>query len=326
MPRLKAPITLLVCGCVTLGAKEEGMTSSALGHRHTITAVAVTPGLLATGDMKGEVLLWNTSPLAPRAQLEPPGERSRIQDLSFSLKGDLAIATDWTGEVELWSGERHLRTLRAYTGRATALAWTPEGLLVTGGGDLDPNAAEAEDAPNDEGPPLRGWVKVWANETPRLTLAHSSSSIGALAVSADGRWLAAGADEEVRVWTLPAGDLHARFSELGEITALDFGPVGLIAVGSKGLRVLSPGVAQPGPVQAVRAPAAAGLSADRVYAGGYERIMVYRLPDLSPLADLPGRLYDAAPSEAGIWLAFADRLLLLDTDGAPVLERSVRVP
>ncbi len=301
------------------------------GHDANVTAVAASAAhnLAATGDISGGVLLWSIEPPEPRAVLSPPGgvTRSKIQGLAFSPAGTLAVSTDWTGTVELWEQERLAAAIPAYTGRATAVTWTHSGLLVTSGGDHDPDAAVEDDPFDDASPPMIGWVKLWKGAQLVQKLAVPQGTARALVVSEGDQFLAAGVDQAVVVWDLSDGEEVSRFSGVGEVTGLGFLAAGLVVTGSKGTMLATGSPPRPGQLHAdVRAPAAATISEGTIVAGTYESVRILRLPEMEPLAELPGRAYGAASAGDEAWVVTSDTLLRVARDGGLVGQRSLKAP
>ncbi|MEZ4435807.1 MAG: hypothetical protein R3F65_25705 [bacterium] len=301
---------------------EESAMKTPARHAHTVTAIAAAPdgARLVTGDMKGGVIVWARDAVTPIAALTPPDalERSRVRGLAFSREGRLAIATDWTGTVELWDGERFAGAIRAATGQVTAVAWTPDGALLTGG--TDRGAPAGGDAPFDEEAPTPAVVTRWKGDTAERRFEGPTGMVGALAVSAEGDYIAAGVGEQVVVWRASGGEPIARFSGVGEVRALAFdaadGAPRLVAVGAGGLRTTAGEGFEPGPVQtAVKAPAAAIITADRVAAAGYDQIRIHQRPDLEPIGEVPGRAYAATAVGDALWIALADAVVRVDATG-----------
>jgi WD40 repeat protein len=95
--------------------------------------------------------------------------------------------------------EQELRIIRAHGGAAFTVAWTPDGKrLITSGAAKPGTLASA------------GEVKLWDAETGRrlpLELKGPQENMGEVALSADGRFLAAGnTTSAVQVWDLQSGE------------------------------------------------------------------------------------------------------------------------
>lgn len=117
-----------------------------------VTSIAFDPSLgaetLATGDVDGNVYLWNFENQRPGAKLTPPpppagtfASSQSISSVAFSPDGSkLAIGYN-NGEVALWSvaTEKELRTLTcppSLTGGVSSVAFSPNsGLLAAGDGN-----------------------------------------------------------------------------------------------------------------------------------------------------------------------------------------------
>jgi WD40 repeat protein len=115
----------------------------------------------------------------------------------------------------LWNLAHGRFTLAGHEGRATALAWHPDGWrLATAGGQ----------------PGLPATVKIWDMHTGKLlsTLAGHRNKIGAVAYSRDGRWLAsASEDSTVKLWNADTGQEAATLPHRNTyVTSVAFHPSG----------------------------------------------------------------------------------------------------
>ncbi len=320
----------LLGSCSPIGAKSL-KAQQTLFHEHTVTALASSDALdrAATGDMRGRVLIWSLSEFAPVTELVAPEDvtRSRVRSLAWSSAGELAVATDWTGAVEVWTGEAHTRTLQAYTGQATAVAWGGDGRLVTGGGDSAEEASAIEDPLGDQAPPLVPSIKVWRDDVMVQQFSVPQGMVQDLAVSEDNRWIAAAAGQTVVIWRADTGTELARLEGVGDVTGLEFQSGDLLVMGSQGVqRASGPDFAAGSVFSTMRAPAAAGLMAGFVILGDYEMVRVYQLPGLNSVAEHPGRAYAMAAVGDGLWIALADELLGLNAQGELSARRSLRAP
>lgn len=183
-------------------------TASAVLRRHegAVNAVAFLPdGRFLTGGEDGRIALWRAGDPSPERVLE--AHRGPIVGLAVSPAGDEVASASWDGTVRaspLGGGEG--RTYEGHAGNVNAVAYLPDGRIVSAGYD--------------------GTVRIWSqpDQPPLVTVLGSPQN--ALAVGRDGEIAAAGADGRVRfldgngqvVASLPTG--------AGPITSLAISPEG----------------------------------------------------------------------------------------------------
>jgi WD40 repeat protein len=185
-----------------------------------VTALAFQPGglILASGHDDGVVRLWHYATSRLLHELRGPiapsgaGGSSAVSALAFSLDGKKLAVADEDRSILLWdvaSGEVRGR-LSGHSDRIPALAWHPDGRLISAGWDTT--------------------ARVWDSTTGRtlILLNGHDGQVQALAVTPDGQRLAcADSANAVHVWdahryrTFLVLRDHAR-----EVRSLAFSPDG----------------------------------------------------------------------------------------------------
>jgi WD40 repeat protein len=230
--------TLLAAGLSTGGVQVSLIADgSELPRLHTgfNNRVAFSPDgqTLATGNRTGLVWIWHLETGEQLAELASPIDKW-ITALAFSPDGEILAAGHSDGTVHLWrvSDSTLLHALKSETAfcRADSLAFSPDGqtLAVAGARDGQEQAVALWSASSD------GFDGGSVN---RQTLGIPKES-KAVAFSPDGRWLAAGSAEGVRLWEMPEGALRVTLDHVAEaeetdwVTDMAFSPDGtLLAFG-----------------------------------------------------------------------------------------------
>ncbi|MFJ4947477.1 NACHT and WD repeat domain-containing protein [Streptomyces sp. NPDC088760] len=183
-----------------LGDEDTPLSTVLTGHRGEVNTVDFSPDghVLASGDDKGEIWLWNTAGPGPPSRLGDPlrGFRQPVWGVHFSAVGHFLAAADEDGTFRRWDvrDPRHPTALgdpvKAGGGGQYALAISPDGRLLAAAGD-------------------DGRVRLWDVSDPRypkllgqpLTGAGANGSVYGVAFSPDGTLLAAGgSNATVRLW------------------------------------------------------------------------------------------------------------------------------
>ncbi|MGF1480718.1 MAG: NB-ARC domain-containing protein [Cyanophyceae cyanobacterium] len=199
----------------------------------SVLTVAFSPdgNLLATGDGKGDVQLWQVASAQPLLTL--PGHANWVQSVVFSPDGTLLASGSDDKTIRLWEVPRgQLRqTLRGHTNSVRAIAFSPNGKLLASGStdgtlrlwevasgqlvkmfsghrssvwsvDYSPNGKLLASGSSD------GTVKLWEVKSGRRirTLQEHTSWVWSVAFSPDGTCLASGSDDNtIKLWSIRSG-------------------------------------------------------------------------------------------------------------------------
>lgn len=119
-----------------------------------------------------------------------PGHAETVYCVTFAPDGKSIASGGGDNQIRIWNPDddaKQIRTLTGFGGAVFRLQYTPDGKELV--------ACSADKA-----------LKVFANNSARLTLKGHNDWIYSFAIAPDGKSLASGSwDGEVRVWSLPEG-------------------------------------------------------------------------------------------------------------------------
>ncbi|HQU57702.1 MAG TPA: WD40 repeat domain-containing protein, partial [Saprospiraceae bacterium] len=182
------------------------------GHHDEILAVAISPNgqLLATASKDTTVRLWNANTYAWLHTFI--AHTDAVNALAFSPDGRELLTGSDDKTAILWDANTFDLKRRMEHPRAVeAVAFTADGTQLLIGAST--SASE-------------GQLAIWnAGDTPTIVDAHTAP-ITALAVSADGRWIATGAaDKKVMLWAVSDFSKTEEDADLGSpVNSLAFAP------------------------------------------------------------------------------------------------------
>jgi WD40 repeat protein len=155
------------------GAKPEPAPRLLKGHTTAVNAVVFSPDslILASGDLRGHVMLWDLVTRTPRLTLV--GHTDPVACLAFSPDGRHIVSGDNAGTVRLWNVATGalVHTADDMEAEVEGVGFSPDGKLL---------AASSRN----------GWIRFWdytGNDRGHLELLTRAWDSSALALSADGR-------------------------------------------------------------------------------------------------------------------------------------------
>lgn len=166
-------------------------------HAGGVTAVALLPDGYATGGEDGRIALWRDGEDRPVA--EPAAHAAPVAALAVSPDGAWLASAGWDGAARLIPLAAGAETTLPHDGPVNAVAFLPDGRLVTAAQDLT--------------------LRVWAADGRLVASARTLAPQNALAV-AGSTVVSAGADGMVRFFDAALAPLGDTWTDGGPIVAM----------------------------------------------------------------------------------------------------------
>lgn len=198
-----------------------------LQNSESVTALSFVHdgSLIAGGSQTGAVHLWNAATGSSVAVV--PGHSSAVSAIAVTRHGNRLASVSADRTLRVWALEP-LRPVLTWEmpEPMQAVAFSPDGKAIASGGDH--GSIEIREA-------------VSGRSLRRFSVPAGSGAVRSLALSPDGRRLAAGtqSSEDVRVWEVESGRLLASLKgHSSAVTAVAFSPDGTRVISASSDRTL----------------------------------------------------------------------------------------
>jgi cytochrome c len=173
---------------------------SVAAHRTSITALAASGPVIASGGSDGAYATWDAASLG---QIHRWQTVSAVRGVALSSDGTRLASAHASGRVRITRLDdpaHGFTSFHGHRGAADTVAFFPDGRLVSGGADAQ--------------------VQVWDAHGARLLTINAEGPLTAVTVSPDGRWIAGNTSDRVAiVWDATDGSVASPGWERSAATA-----------------------------------------------------------------------------------------------------------
>jgi WD40 repeat protein len=165
---------------------------------------------LASSSHDGTARVWDLTTRTTAEVFQHP--YSAVTGVGFIRQDSCLVTGSWDNLVRVWelASKRLLKSFRPNETICYLTVSADSKTIAAAGGGF-----------------VRSMIHLWDAATLKKKghIGYHDSQIGALAFSADGRWLASGsADSSARLWDRPSGENRGILTHRGWIHGLDFSP------------------------------------------------------------------------------------------------------
>jgi WD40 repeat protein len=178
-------------------------------HKSTVIAVSSTGTVLASG-YQNTIELWDLKTRSPMPTLID--HDGLISAIAISPDEKILASSSLDGTIKLWDLPNHRLVSTIKSGRASNLAFSPDGLTLASSSRVQ-RWADGASSP--------GGVQIWDLASRQRIYGLGNQAVREIAFSRDGQLLAAGDRNKTELWQMRDGE-RLKVLNSGEVTGLVF--------------------------------------------------------------------------------------------------------